>query len=103
MDGGRKVQQIKINYPAVEQALTNLRNKADAIDFPRNSGTPGQNYLQAIHTLNIINEQFRDLILRYQRILQQNEQATRNSVQQMKETDQQIAINMAKGLEIRAE
>ncbi|HZG70415.1 MAG TPA: YwqI/YxiC family protein [Chondromyces sp.] len=88
--------QIKIVYEDVEQALTKLKSSTQMIDTSFPSSIGGENVLDTVTKLNEINQALQQLTEAYKALLLKNEEATRQSVQAMKETDEQVANLIAK-------
>ncbi|MCU9613236.1 YwqI/YxiC family protein [Caldibacillus lycopersici] len=82
--------EIKMEESAVESALSALRTSAQALeaDFTKDAG---DNVLSLVNKLEEINTTLNSVLRSYQALLLQNEASTKDAVEALKETDQQLA------------
>lgn len=83
--------EIKIEYGEVETALSQLKAAIQSLEssFPASIG--GSNQLTVVTKLNELNQSFQQMLEAYKTLLLNNEEATRTSVEEMREADLQLS------------
>ncbi len=89
--------EIKIQYEEAEAALSKLRQSVDSWDtsFPKEIG--GENNLEVINKLNELNAQCQKMLETYQELLMDNQETSKQSVEDMEETDQTLHSMISMG------
>lgn len=89
--------EIKIQYEEAEAALSKLRQSVDSWDtsFPKEIG--GENNLEVINKLNELNAQCKKMLETYQELLMDNQETSKQSVEDMEETDQTLHSMISMG------
>jgi len=89
--------EIKIQYEEAEAALSKLRQSIDSWDtsFPKEIG--GANKLEVINKLNELNAQCQKMLETYQELLMDNQQTSKQSVEDMEDTDQTLHSMISMG------
>ncbi|MCM3705295.1 MULTISPECIES: YwqI/YxiC family protein [Cytobacillus] len=83
--------EIKLRISDIEQALSKLQSSANGLQ-PSLPPTIGQNnVLDFINKLNALNNQLQQVTEAYKSLLLQNEEATRQSVQFLDESDRLLS------------
>lgn len=85
--------EIKIVYQDADEALSKLRASTQAVKASFES-VKGENVLDMVMMVNELNVFFQNFVKEYQTLLLENEKATRDSIQAMKTTDEQIAASI---------
>lgn len=85
--------EIKIVYADAIDALAKVKASTQALEASFES-IKGENVLDLVTTVNELNIAFQNFVKEYQALLLENEQATRDSIQAMKTTDEQIAASI---------
>lgn len=90
-------KEIKIQYEEAEAALSKLRQSVDSWDasFPKEIG--GANKLEVINKLNELNAQCQKMLETYQELLLDNQQTSKQSVEDMEDTDQSLHSMISMG------
>ncbi|GMN99361.1 YwqI/YxiC family protein [Parageobacillus thermoglucosidasius] len=88
--------EIKIVYEEVERSITNMERAAQSLEpvFPSSLG--GENALDAVTRLNELMQALQQTFLAYKELLIQNEIDTRQSVQMMCRTDEEVATGISR-------
>ncbi|MBV6682566.1 YwqI/YxiC family protein [Bacillus sp. JRC01] len=89
--------EIKIQYEEAEEALSKLRQSVDSWDtsFPKEIG--GENNLEVINKLNELNALCQKMLETYQELLLDNQQTSKQSVEDMEDTDQSLHFMISMG------
>ncbi|MFB6468998.1 YwqI/YxiC family protein [Cytobacillus sp. Hz8] len=92
-------KEVKIQSKEIEAALSYLKEKTNTLQttFPHDIG--GSNSLDTVTRLNELGMSLELLLLRYQAFLLRNEDATREAVKQLEETDETISQQFLWNLE----
>jgi hypothetical protein len=87
--------EIKIVYEEVESSITNMENSTQSLEpaFPSSLG--GENVLDVVTKLNELMQELQQTFLTYKELLLKNESDTRQSIQTMRRTDEEIATGIS--------
>ncbi|MDQ0215833.1 translation initiation factor 2B subunit (eIF-2B alpha/beta/delta family) [Oikeobacillus pervagus] len=87
-------QEIKLEYGEVEQALSTLKSSTGSLETTVPSSIGNQNVLDVVKKLNKLNHSLQEALTSYKALLIHNEEATRKSVDAMRETDEKLATSL---------
>ncbi|ADC49948.1 hypothetical protein BpOF4_09465 [Alkalihalophilus pseudofirmus OF4] len=85
------MSEIKIIYADVEQELAKLQTAVQALDPSMPSSVGENNVLDVVDRLNQLNQQMNQMVEAYQALLLKNEEDTRQSIETMKQADQNVS------------
>ncbi|MEC2071037.1 YwqI/YxiC family protein [Alkalihalophilus marmarensis] len=85
------MSEIKIIYADVEQELAKLQTAVQALDPSMPSSVGENNVLDVVDRLNQLNQQLNQMVEAYQALLLKNEEDTRQSIETMKQADQNVS------------
>ncbi|MFC7372594.1 YwqI/YxiC family protein [Fictibacillus iocasae] len=88
--------EIRIKYSDAEAALSKLQAAAQTIEPSMPADISGQNVLDTVKKLNAISHSLQQTLTAYQRLLTKNSQAAKDSIQMMREMDEEIAHGMVR-------
>jgi uncharacterized protein YukE len=86
--------EIKMVFAEVEQELTELKSSAQAVETTFPAAVGGDNVLDVVLKLNDITKSLQTTITSYKTLLLNNEDSTRQSIQAMKQADQEVATTI---------
>lgn len=86
--------EIKIKYGEVDEALSNLISSANTLKSSVPQGIQGSNVLDSVEKLETLNQSLNKVLESYQLLLMKNAESTKQSIQAMKDTDQQLSSSM---------
>jgi translation initiation factor 2B subunit (eIF-2B alpha/beta/delta family) len=88
-------KEIKIVYEEVESSITNMENSTHSLEpaFPSSLG--GENVLDVVTKLNELMQELQQTFIAYKELLLKNESDTRQSIQTMRRTDEEIATGIS--------
>lgn len=88
--------EIKIVYEEVESSITNMERATQSLELVFPSSLGGENALDAVTRLNELMQALQQTFLAYKELLIQNEIDTRQSVQMMRRTDEEVATGISR-------
>ena len=85
------MSEIKVAQTPIEQSLGNLKQSAQALEPSFAKDMKGDNVLDMVEKLNEMNHSLEEVLRLYQELLIQNEASTKQAVETIKQTDEQVA------------
>jgi superfamily I DNA and/or RNA helicase len=86
--------EIKIKYGEVDEALSNLISSTNTLKPSSPQGIQGSNVLDSVEKLETLNQSLNKLLESYKLLIMNNAESTKQSVQAMKDTDQELSSSM---------
>lgn len=83
---------MKVKKNDIEQALSKLKSSTSTLQTSLPQSIQGNNVLDLVTELNNLNRAIEEMAQSYKQLLIQNEEATRQSVQFIVDTDKKLSI-----------
>ncbi|PLR92658.1 YwqI/YxiC family protein [Bacillus sp. T33-2] len=87
--------EIKINYGEIQETLSQFKAAAESMETSVPAGAFGSTQLDVARKLDELNQLLQQVLVSYKSLLLSNINGTEQSVQSMKEADQQVAGQIA--------
>jgi Family of unknown function (DUF5344) len=87
-------KEMKIRYRDVEDAISKIENASDAFETSLMKGIAGGNELEVVNKINELNNVLEEVGQGYKKVLKENNQSVIRSLQNLKETDQNISSSI---------